>query len=41
MLAIRADAPLAHCRRVLGKLIDAEQMDAAGPSPTRLPTAIA
>jgi hypothetical protein len=27
MLAILADAPLAHFRRVLGKLIDAEQGD--------------
>jgi len=31
MLAILADAPLAHFRRVLGKLIDAEQ---AGPKAT-------
>ena len=30
MLAILADAPLAHFRRVLGKLIDAEQGRAAG-----------
>ena len=29
MLAILADAPLAHFRRVLGKLIDAEQGSAA------------
>lgn len=29
MLAILADAPLAHFRRVLGKLIDAEQMPTA------------
>ncbi len=28
MLAILADAPLAHFRRVLGKLIDAEQCGA-------------
>jgi vanillate O-demethylase monooxygenase subunit len=32
MLAILADAPLAHFRRVLGKLIDAEQGDGAGES---------
>jgi phenylpropionate dioxygenase-like ring-hydroxylating dioxygenase large terminal subunit len=32
MLAILADAPLAHFRRVLGKLIDAEQAGAASPS---------
>jgi len=30
MLAILADAPLAHFRRVLGKLIDAEQAGSAG-----------
>ena len=30
MLAILADAPLAHFRRILGKLIDAEQAEAAG-----------
>jgi vanillate O-demethylase monooxygenase subunit len=32
MLAILADGPLAHFRRVLGKLIDAEQTGAAGQS---------
>jgi len=32
MLAILADAPLAHFRRVLGKLIDAEQAEGAGRS---------
>ena len=32
MLAILADAPLAHFRRVLGKLIDAEQGSAATPA---------
>ena len=32
MLAILADAPLAHFRRVLGKLIDAEQAGAAPPA---------
>jgi vanillate O-demethylase monooxygenase subunit len=31
MLAIMADAPLAHFRRVLGKLIEAEQATAAVP----------
>src|SRR5262249_53577255 len=35
MLAILADAPLAHFRRVLGKLIDAEQA-AAGQSGSTL-----
>jgi vanillate O-demethylase monooxygenase subunit len=30
MLGILADAPLAHFRRVLGKLIDAEQVGGAG-----------
>jgi vanillate O-demethylase monooxygenase subunit len=39
MLAILADAPLAHFRRVLGKLIDAEQIDAAGQSSPRVSTA--
>jgi phenylpropionate dioxygenase-like ring-hydroxylating dioxygenase large terminal subunit len=39
MLAILADAPLAHFRRVLGKLIDAEQAGAAGAAAEpRLPT---
>jgi phenylpropionate dioxygenase-like ring-hydroxylating dioxygenase large terminal subunit len=32
MLAILADAPLAHFRRVLGKLIDAEQTSTASPA---------
>jgi vanillate O-demethylase monooxygenase subunit len=32
MLAILADAPLAHFRRILGKLIDAEQAGARGAS---------
>ena len=32
MLAILADAPLAHFRRVLGKLMDAEQGSAAAPA---------
>jgi phenylpropionate dioxygenase-like ring-hydroxylating dioxygenase large terminal subunit len=39
MLAILADAPLAHFRRVLGKLIDAEQMGEAGQSAPRVSTA--
>ena len=30
LLAIRADAPLVHFRRILGKLIDAEQTETAG-----------
>jgi nitrite reductase/ring-hydroxylating ferredoxin subunit len=34
--AILADAPLAHFRRLLGKLLDAEQAEASGqPSGTR------
>ena len=37
MLAILADAPLAHFRRVLGKLIDAEQIGVAGQPPPRVP----
>jgi vanillate O-demethylase monooxygenase subunit len=32
-LAILADAPLAHFRRILGKLIDAEQSGAAAAAP--------
>lgn len=41
MLAILADAPLAHFRRTLGKLIDAEQAgEASQPSGTRPTTAI-
>jgi len=39
MLAILADAPLAHFRRVLGKLLDAEQVGAASQSvPPRVTT---
>jgi vanillate O-demethylase monooxygenase subunit len=34
MLAILADAPLAHFRRVLGKLIEAEQAQSAGAAAT-------
>ncbi len=41
MLAILADAPLAHFRRVLGKLIDAEQTEGPGrPGATRPDVAI-
>jgi vanillate O-demethylase monooxygenase subunit len=39
MLAILADAPLAHFRRVLGKLIDAEQAGGAQSSGTQPTTA--
>jgi phenylpropionate dioxygenase-like ring-hydroxylating dioxygenase large terminal subunit len=38
MLAILADAPLAHFRRVLGKLIDAEQIGAAAQPAPRVPS---
>ena len=37
MLGILADAPLAHFRRVLGKLIDAEQAGAASQSAAPAP----
>jgi phenylpropionate dioxygenase-like ring-hydroxylating dioxygenase large terminal subunit len=40
MLAILADAPLAHFRRLLGKLLDAEQAEASGqPSGTQMSSA--
>jgi phenylpropionate dioxygenase-like ring-hydroxylating dioxygenase large terminal subunit len=42
MLGILADGPLAHFRRVLGKLIDAEQAEAAAsaaPAPRPMPVA--
>ena len=35
MLAILADGPLAHFRRVLSKLIEAEQAEAAQPDPAK------
>jgi phenylpropionate dioxygenase-like ring-hydroxylating dioxygenase large terminal subunit len=41
MLGILADAPLAHFRRVLGKLIDAEQAGAANAAAAARPTSTA